>query len=88
MATSRLTALSQRGDPASLVFAHASAARLQAAIPRPIGNSSWNAAMAGLIEIELGHPDKAIPLLEAALLLPDRSLSHHFSRVALAKIKR
>jgi hypothetical protein len=42
-------------------------------------------AIAGLIEIELGHPEKPIPLLETAPLLPDRSLSDHLSRVALAK---
>ena len=87
-ATKRLATLMRRGDPASLVFAHADAARLQDAIPRQTASSSWNAAMAGLIEIELGHPAKAIPLLETALLLPDRNLSHHLSRVALARIKR
>ena len=70
------------------MFTHADAARLQGAVPRQTANSSWNAAMAGLIEIELGHPDQAIPLLETSLLLPDRNLAHHFSRVALAKIKR
>jgi len=84
----RVAALSLRSDLASLVFSRGNAVRLQGAVPRPIGTSSWNAAMAGLIEIELGHPEKAIPLLEASLLLPDRNLSHHFSRVALARIKR
>jgi hypothetical protein len=87
-AAQRSAALARRSDPASLVFAHADAARLEAAVPRQIANSSWNAALAGLIEIELGHPGKAIPLLESALLLPDRNLSHHLSRVALARIKR
>jgi hypothetical protein len=70
------------------VFAHADATRLHGAITWQIGNSSWNAAIAGLIEIELGHPDQAAALLETALLLPDRNLSHHFSRVALARLKR
>jgi tetratricopeptide (TPR) repeat protein len=87
-AARRSAALARRSDLATLVFTHASAARLQDAIPRQISNSSWNATMAGLIEIELGHPDNAIPLLETALLLPDRNLSHHLSRVALAQIKR
>ena len=70
----RTAALRGRNNPAA-------AARLQP-------TSSWNAAMAGLAQIELGHPNEAIPLLEAALLLPDRNLSHHLARVALAKIKR
>lgn len=87
-AAARLDALLRRSDPASLVFAHADATRLQGAMPRQTGNASWNAAAAGLIEIQLGHTDKAIALLETALLLPDRNLSHHFSRVALAGIKR
>jgi hypothetical protein len=87
-AAKRLSALSSRSDLATLVFTHADAARLQGAVPRQTANSSWNAAMAGLIEIELGHPDKAIPLLATSLLLPDRNLAHHFSRVALAKIKQ
>jgi tetratricopeptide (TPR) repeat protein len=86
-ASKRLTALSRRGDPASLIFTHAPAARLQSAASGQSTNGSWNAAIAGLLQIELGHPEKAIPLLESALLQPDRNLSHHYSRVALAKIR-
>ncbi|MEO8371379.1 MAG: DUF5107 domain-containing protein [Candidatus Solibacter sp.] len=87
-ATKRLTALSTRNDVATLVFTHADGLRLQGAVPRQAANSSWNAAMAGLIEIELGHPEKAMPLLKTSLLLPDRNLAHHFARVALARIKQ
>lgn len=87
-AAKRIAALLQRGDAPSLVAAHADAERLRNAEPRQTAGSSWNAAVAGLIEIELGHADKAIPLLESSLLLPDRNLAHHVSRVAFATLKR
>lgn len=99
-AAKRLTTLASRSDAATLVFARKLARllpatsatdwnqRLESAASRQSTSSSWMAAVSGLVQLELGHRDKASELFEAALLLPDRNLAHHISRVALAEIKR
>ncbi|MGD0774502.1 MAG: hypothetical protein ABSC05_16945 [Candidatus Solibacter sp.] len=48
--------------------------------------SSWNTGISGVLEIDLEHPPEGRALLESALLLPDRNLSHHFAREALRAI--
>jgi tetratricopeptide (TPR) repeat protein len=88
-AAKRRSELSRHTDLASLVFAHTNdAGRLESAAARQNAGSSWQAAIGGLAELELGHTDKAAVLLRAALLLPDRNLAHHLARSALAGIKR
>ena len=62
--------------------------RLDSAAQRQTANASWTATVSGLVQLELGHRDQAAELFEAALLLPDRNLAHHMSRVALSEIKR
>ena len=74
--------LAGRSDPASLVFARKLARllpvsnqadwqrRLDSAASRQSANSSWTAAVAGLVQLELGHCDQAAALFETALLLP------------------
>jgi tetratricopeptide (TPR) repeat protein len=94
-AAKRFSAMERRGDLATLVFARASGSnnaewkrRLQSAAERQNTGSSWQATVAGLAQVELGKPDKAAELLQAALLMPDRNLAHHIARVILAEIKR
>jgi hypothetical protein len=99
-ATNRLGTLASRSDAATLVFARKLARllpvandmdwnrRLESATPRQTANASWPAAVAGLVQLELGHREKAAELFEAALLLPDRNLAHHISRVALSEVKQ
>ena len=84
----RLQGLSDAGDADSLVFAYELArqlpgfqagqwtAKLQAASRR-------NPVIAGLLELDLGHTKEGRALIESALLLPDRNLSHHLGRVTL-----
>jgi tetratricopeptide (TPR) repeat protein len=91
-AAKRLSDMASRGDFAALVFVHSTDAnwksRLELAAQHQNAGSSWQAAVAGLAQLELGKPDKAAELLQAALLMPDRNLAHHIARVALADIKR
>jgi len=98
--TKRLETLAGRSDAASLVFARKLARllpasnqadwqrRLDSAASRQSANSSWTAAVAGLVQLELGHRDQAAAWFETALLLPDRNLAHHMSRIALSEIKQ
>jgi hypothetical protein len=99
-AAKRLSALAGRSDAATLVFARRLArvlppssetdwnGRLESVAGRQTPAASWPAAVAGLVQLELGHREKAAEWFEAALLLPDRNLAHHISRTALAEIKR
>jgi hypothetical protein len=92
--------LAGRNDAASLVFARKLARllpvsnqtdwqrRLDSVAQRQTVNSSWTAAVSGLVQLEQGHRDQAAELFDAALLMPDRNLAHHISRVALSEIKR
>jgi hypothetical protein len=57
-------------------------ARLQKAGRRSAG-SSWNAAIAGMVELDLGHTAEGRALMESALLMADRNLAHHVARGAL-----
>ena len=90
--------LSASGEAGSLVFAYelarqlpgfdaaAWSAQLQSAGSRWGGRdteSSWNAAISGILELDLGHTNESRALIESALLLPDRSLAHHLGREAL-----
>jgi tetratricopeptide (TPR) repeat protein len=96
----RLAMLAGSNDVASLVFARKLARllplsnqtdwqrRLDSAAQRQTANSSWTAAVLGLVQLEQGHRDPAAELFDAALLMPDRNLAHHISRVALSEIKR
>jgi hypothetical protein len=97
-AARRLRSLSASGEAGSLVFAYelarqlpgfdaaAWSAQLQSAGSRWGGRdteSSWNAAISGILELDLGHTNESRALIESALLLPDRSLAHHLGREAL-----
>ena len=97
----RLRSLSASGEAGSLVFAYELArqlpgfdaaawtAQLQSAGRRWGGRdteSSWNAAISGILELDLGHTDESRALIESALLLPDRNLAHHLGREALRSI--
>src|SRR5262249_25774001 len=96
----RLETLAGRSDAASLVFARKLARllpvsdqsdwqrRFDSVASRLSANSSWAAAVAGLVQLELGYRDQAAALFETALLLPDRNLAHHLSRIALSDIKQ
>lgn len=65
--------------------------RLQSALRQAddrTGNSgypSWWLYTAGLLEKDLGGPDEAKVRFRKALLLPDRMLSYHFTRLAQAE---
>jgi hypothetical protein len=97
-AARRAQNLSATGDADSLVFAYDLArqlpgfraddwtARLQSAARRwgaRGAESSWNAGISGMLELDLGHTKEGRELLESALLLPDYNLAHHFAREAL-----
>jgi len=86
-AARRLRSLSVSGEAGSLVFAYELArqlpgfdaaawtAQLQSAGRRWGGRdteSGWNAAISGILELDLGHTDESRALIESALLLPDR----------------
>jgi tetratricopeptide (TPR) repeat protein len=95
----RLAAMAGRNEPAAVVFARRLARivpdsrdaewrqRLESAA-RQNATSSWIATVSGLAQLELGNREKAAELFEAALLLPDRNLAHHISRVAISEIRR
>jgi len=46
---------------------------------------SWWMYTAGSLETELGNPQDADARFQKALLLPDRMLAYHFTRLAQAK---
>jgi hypothetical protein len=46
--------------------------------------TSWWEYNTGTIETALNHPEEANLRFQKALLLPDRMLAHHFTRLALA----
>ncbi|MCX6629354.1 MAG: DUF5107 domain-containing protein [Candidatus Solibacter sp.] len=100
-AARRLRGLGASAAADSLVFAHELARQLpafQAAEwtaklqPAARGSgargaaSSWNAILAGMLELDLGHAQEGRTLIESGLLLPDRNLAHHFGREALRSI--
>jgi len=87
-----------RSDPATVLFAYQLArnlagfrpadwsGRLESAASRAesaAAGSSWNAAVYGLLQLALGHAERAAGNWKSALLMPDRNLAHHLSRVAL-----
>jgi len=95
-ALERAQTLAQRGDPASLAFAYllardlprfdraAWAARLNAAAGRAKANAdaaAWPAMVWGLLQKELGHSAEAEETLRSVILLTDRNLAHHHSRM-------
>ena len=95
-ALERVQTLAQRGDPASLAFAYllarglprfdraAWAARLNAAAGRAKANAdaaAWPAMVWGLLQKELGHSAEAEETLRSVILLTDRNLAHHHSRM-------
>ena len=100
-AARRVRSLSASGEADSLVFAYELARQLpgfhaaewtpqlRAAARRWGGRgaeSSWNAAISGMLELDLGRTKEGRALIESALLLPDRGLAHHFGREALRSI--
>lgn len=100
-AARRVRSLSASGEADSLVFAYELArqlpgfqaaewtTKLQAASRRwetRGAESSWNALLSGMLELDLGHTKEGRALIESALLLPDRNLAHHFGRQALRGI--
>ncbi|MGA2270905.1 MAG: DUF5107 domain-containing protein [Bryobacteraceae bacterium] len=100
-AARRLRSLSASGEADSLVFAYELARQLPGfraaewtvqleSAGRRWGRrdtgSSWNAAISGILELDLGHTNESRALIESALLLPDRSLAHHLGREALRSI--
>jgi hypothetical protein len=95
-ATARMEALARHGDPASVAFAYLLArdlpgfnraswsARLQAAAVRSQANANagaWPATVHGLLQMESGDSAAAQQALESVILLPDRNLAHHHSRL-------
>ena len=97
-AARRLQSLIAGSQPESLVFAYQLArqmpgfqatewtTRLQGAQRRATGRgtgSSWNAAVEGILELDLGHTKEGRALLESALLMADRNLAHHMAREAM-----
>ena len=95
-ADARVQALVRRGDPASVAFAWlltrglpgfdraAWTARLKAAASRSQANAgagAWPATVHGLLELESGDSAAAQQTLESVILLPDRNLAHHHSRL-------
>jgi hypothetical protein len=96
-ASNRLRSLAASANAESLAFGYELArhlpdfqaaewtTRLQSGERRSTG-SSWNAAVSGMVALELGHTANARDLLESALLLPDRNLAHHLSRDLMRRI--
>lgn len=94
----RLQTLGRSQEADTLVFAYELAqtlphfdvvawrAKLQAASVRA-AESSWNDAIGGMRQIELGHLPEGPALIESGLLLPDRNLAHHFGRQAMRGAK-
>jgi hypothetical protein len=94
-AASRLEKLMARGDPAAIAFGYLLARelpgfdraawtpRLKSAAERAgrnAGGGAWATVVSGLVEKELGQP-AADETLQSAILLPDRNLAHHHSRL-------
>jgi tetratricopeptide (TPR) repeat protein len=95
-ASQRVETLVRRGDPASLAFAYLLArdapqfdaaawkSQLNAVAERAQGNAgagSWPTMVWGLLEAELGQSAAAEESLKSVILLPDRNLAHHYSRL-------
>jgi tetratricopeptide (TPR) repeat protein len=95
-ARERMRVLALRSDPASLAFAYLLArdlpqfdpaawtARLNAAAALArtnAGTGAWPAMVLGLLQKELGHSAEAYETLRTVILLPDRNLAHHHSRL-------
>ena len=95
-ARDRLEKLIGRGDAAGVAFGYLLArkipgfdrpawtARLNAAAGRADSTSAtgaWPTVVLGLLQKELGRP-AADATLQSAILLPDRNLAHHHSRLA------
>ena len=95
-AKARMESLEQRGDPAGVAFAYllardlpgfdraAWSARLQTAAGRSEANANagaWPATVRGLLQLESGDSAAAKETLQSVILLPDRNLAHHHSRV-------
>jgi tetratricopeptide (TPR) repeat protein len=95
-AVQRVETMVRRGDSASLAFAYLLArdlpqfdaaawtARLDAAAERAKGNAgaaSWPTMVFGLLQKELGQSAAAEETLKSVILLADRNLAHHHSRL-------
>ncbi len=100
-AARRLQSLTAGSQLESLIFAYQLArqmpgfqagewtTRLQGAQRRTTGRgtgSSWNVAVEGILELDLGHTQEGRALIESALLMPDRNLAHHMAREAMRGI--
>ena len=100
-ANRRLQSLGALGDADGVVFGYELArqlpdfraadwsAKLEAAANRGRGRgtgSSWNATLAGMLQVALGRPEEGRTLLESALLLPDGNLAHHSARQAMRAV--
>lgn len=89
-AARRVEAMRARGDAASLAFAY----QLAHELPGFDANAWTPRLKAGrgpewarsLIEAELGQTAEARETLRAVILQPDRNLSHHYARLALAQV--
>lgn len=95
-AQARMEALARRGDAASVAFAYllardlpgfdraAWSGRLQVAASRAGSNANagaWPATVRGLLQLESGDSEAAQQTLRSVILLPDRNLAHHYSRL-------
>jgi len=67
--------------------------RLQSALEQAKSRSetsaypSWWLYTAGMLQRDLGHEQEAQQSFKKALLLPDRMLSYHFTRLAMSQAK-
>jgi hypothetical protein len=92
----RVASLVRRGDPASVAFAWLLARDLpqfDAAVWTPrlataeqrakssAGAGSWPTMVLGLLQRESGKSAAAEETLKSVILLPDRNLAHHYSRL-------
>jgi hypothetical protein len=88
----RVNSLVQRGDPASVALAYppaldlpgfdrqSRAARLKT-VNAGGATGAWAETIRCLIELESGDSAAAQKTLESVILLPDRNLAHHHSRL-------
>jgi len=79
--------------PAQLVWARAAARKLNGyddaawrkRLEQALASAEiWSPYAAGILELALGRQPAAHDYFEKAILLPDRALSHHLSRLAMA----
>ena len=95
-AAQRLATLEQRGDPASIAFGFLLArklpnfdrarwsARVTAAESKGqsgAGDAAWPTTVLGLLKQEAGQTAAGEQTLKSVILLPDRNLAHHHSRL-------